>query len=394
MAFISYGRIDKKLLWVLFMIIAKAIFIYVSTKIKAVNGILVSFMEEIGAIIFGVILHFIFRQKNGKSKKGKKRSIIHLLIIFLFRAIECSFNIIFPYFERNREYLFSEILNTTNGLEIIVITGGTFLMLNYKYYIHHFISMIVFCALGISMDIIIKSFLLHFKYIYFYIIIILNEVLVYCYLKYMMDKLYYKYTEIIIYWGLIGLTVYLFIYSGLSLYEYINDIDGYIFKVRKYFTDTSIVSIIFQQIIYYIFQGGIYYSLMILLLFYLRPNHMIIADEIQVYLVMILFKKKPNKAYSVIPFAFQILALLFYFEILELNFCGLNKNTAKNIEARGNIENDINNDTDNDRNTFGSNIELEGQYLLKASTSKSVDDIRSSLANNFYDGRNSINDNE
>ena len=154
MAFISYGRIDKKLLWVLFMIIAKAIFIYVSTKIKAINGILVSFMEEIGAIIFGVILHFIFRQKNGKSKKGKKRSIIHLLIIFLFRAIECSFNIIFPYFERNREYLFSEILNTTNGLEIIVITGGTFLMLNYKYYIHHFISMIVFCALGISMDII------------------------------------------------------------------------------------------------------------------------------------------------------------------------------------------------------------------------------------------------
>ena len=108
-------------------------------------------------------------------------------------------------------------------------------MLNYKYHIHHFISMIVFCALGISMDIIIKSFLIHFKYIYLYIIIILNEVLVYCYLKYMMDKLYYKYTEIIIYWGLIGLTVYLFIYSGLSLYEYINDIDGYIFKVRKYF---------------------------------------------------------------------------------------------------------------------------------------------------------------
>ena len=394
MAFISYGRIDKKLLWVLFMIIAKAIFIYVSTKIKAVNGILVSFMEEIGAIIFGVILHFIFRQKNGKSGKGKKRSIKHLLIILLFRAIESSFNIIFPYFERNREYLFSEILNTTNGLEIIVITGGTFLMLNYKYHIHHFISMIVFCALGISMDIIIKSFLIHFKYIYLYIIIILNEVLVFCYLTYMMDKLYYKYSEIIIYWGLIGLTVHLFIYSGLSLYEYINDIDGYIFKLRNYFSKTDIVSIIFQHIIYFIFEGGIYYSLMILLLFYLRPNHMIIADEIQVYLVMILFKNKPNKAYSVIPFVFQILALLFYFEILELNFCGLNKNTAKNIEARGNIENDINNDTDNDRNTFGSNIELEGQYLLKASTTKSVDDIRSSLANNFYDGRNSINDNE
>ena len=134
---------------------------------------------------------------------------------------------------------------------------------------------------------------------------------------------------------------------------------------------------------------------MILLLFYLRPNHMIIADEIQVYLVMILYKNKPNKAYSVIPFVFQILALLFYFEILELNFCGLNKNTAKNIEARGNIENIIDNNMDN-RNSTGSNkmIELEGQYLLNNSTSKGDDDIRSSLANNFNDGRNSINDNE
>ena len=31
----------------------------------------------------------------------------------------------------------------------------------------------------------------------------------------------------------------------------------------------------------------------------------------------------------------QILVLMFYLEILELNFCGLNENTQRNIDLRG-----------------------------------------------------------
>ena len=385
MAFISYGRIDKKLILLVFITIVRTINIIVSEFDEDANGLLCSFEEEIGAIIAGVILHFIFRHKMSKSGK-EERSIKHLLILLLFRTIKSSYELIFPFIVTDSEYRFRAILNTTNGLEIIVITGGTFLMLNYKYHIHHFISMIVFCALGISMDIIIKSFSIHFDYIYIYIIFILNEVLIYCYLKYMMDKLYYHYTDIIFYWGLTGLIVKLFIYPGLSLYQYINDIDGYIFKVRKYFAETSVVSIIFVQFFYYLLDGGVYFSLIALLLFYLRPNHMIITDEIHVYLGMILNKKKPNRAYSVIPFVFQILALLFYFEILELNFCGLNKNTAKNIEARGVAENNMD-------SSDSSKIELEDQYILKSFSLKGdEDDSRNSLYNNFLDKSNSIND--
>jgi len=386
MAFISYGRIDKKLILLVFITIVRTINIFVSEYDNTSNGMLCSFEDEIGAIIAGVILHFIFRHKMSKSGK-EKRSIKHLLILLLFRAIKSSYERIFPFFVTNSQYRFRAILNTTNGLEIIVITGGTFLMLNYKYHIHHIISMIVFCALGISIDIIIKSFSIHFDYIYIYIIFILNEVLVYCYLKYMMDKLYYQYTEIIFYWGLMGLIVKLFIFSGLSLHEYINDIDGYIFKVRKYFTETDLVSIVFLQFFYYLLDGGVYFSLIALLLFYLRPNHMIITDEIHVYLEIILFKDKPNKAYSIIPFVFQILALLFYFEILEFNFCGLNKNTSKNIEARGDAENNM--------DTSDSNkIELDNQYILKSFSLKDEDDSRNSLSNSSFYKSNSINDDD
>ena len=387
MAFISYGRIDKKLILLVFITIVRTINIFVSEYDNTSNELLCSFEEEIGAIIAGVILHFIFRHKMSKSGK-EKRSIKHLVILLLLRTIKSSYELIFPFFVTNREYRFRAILNTTNGLEIIIITGGTFLMLNYKYYIHHIISMIVFCALGISMDIIIKSFSIHFDYIYIYIIFILNEVLVYCYLKYMMDKLYYHYTDIIFYWGLTGLIVKLFIHPGLCLLEYINNIDGYIFEARKYFAETDLVSIIFLQFGYYLLDGGVYFSLITLLLFYLRPNHMIITDEIHVYLGMILYKKKPNKVYSVIPFVFQMLALLFYFEILELNFCGLNTNTAKNIKARGDAEND------EDSSDSISRIELEDQYILKILTIKEEDDIKNSLTNNFLDKSNIINDDD
>ena len=44
--------------------------------------------------------------------------------------------------------------------------------------------------------------------------------------------------------------------------------------------------------------------------------------------------EKQNKYFALIPFFFQVAILLFYLEILEFNFCGLNKNTKKNIQRR------------------------------------------------------------
>ena len=99
-----------------------------------------------------------------------------------------------------------------------------------------------------------------------------------------------------------------------------------------------------------------------LVLFYLRPNHLIFSDEINVFIRIICYREMENKYYTIIPFVFQILALLFYFEILEFNFCNLNYNTAKNIEKRGEniyIEDDI-----NVRPSRTSLIELGGNYYL------------------------------
>ena len=106
------------------------------------------------------------------------------------------------------------------------------------------------------------------------------------------------------------------------------------------------------------------------MLYYLKPNHMIITDELNVYENLIFFDEQTNKFYTLIPFVFQILSLLLYFEILELNFCNLDKNTVKNIQIREGKET-------YSRNSVSSTIELgEGQYMVYDNESKkSEEDI-------------------
>ena len=372
MDFISFGRIDKKLFLIIFITIVRTINLIVSNEVpdEYSNGIFCSLEEEIGSIIVGIILILIFKNKQKEVKENKK-SIKYLAILLLLRAVKSSYERYFPYFVKDKKYKFNNILNTINGIEIILMTVGTFLLLKYKYYIHHYISMLIYCFLGIASDFILENYsIMNYKYIYIYTIYILNEVILFCYLKYMMDKLYYHYTEVLFYWGIVGLIVKLIIFSSLSIYEYKNDIDGILYGIKKYFEETNVVIIIFLQFFYYLLDGGIYYLLITLMLYYLKPNHMIITDELHVYEGLIFYKERPNKYYSLFPFVFQILALLFYFEILEFNFCNLNINTIKNIQDRERKESEVRNSV---HSTDMELIDFNDEYFLNGYDSKNND---------------------
>ena len=66
-----------------------------------------------------------------------------------------------------------------------------------------------------------------------------------------------------------------------------------------------------------------------------------------------------SQLFILIPFTFQIIALLFYIEIFEFNFCGLNKNTKKNILLREKEE--IKNSVINRDSII---VELKDGYLI------------------------------
>ena len=95
-----------------------------------------------------------------------------------------------------------------------------------------------------------------------------------------------------------------------------------------------------------------------------------------------------NKAYVCLAlFVLQFISLLLYLEIIELNFCGLNKNTKRNIAERGLSEDSI---MERD-STTSSLIEFNNTYTLKAGELKEIEDIVQNEMNDLNISRTSEN---
>ena len=173
MAFITYGRIDKKLFLVLFLEIIKLLNIIISknadkNKTNA-NKILSSLEEEIGSIILGIILYIKFKNKQTQKKMGYK-CIIYIIFLFLIKAAEECYHYIFNY-DESTKYNFYNLDFTVNGFELILVTVGTYFLLKYKYYIHHMISLIIYVLLGVGIDLILEKYKNNFKYVFLIILI-------------------------------------------------------------------------------------------------------------------------------------------------------------------------------------------------------------------------------
>ena len=396
MAIIVFGRVDKKLLLIVLMFVIQLV--HLITIYEGANyyqDTFVSLLNDFSPIIGGIALYFIFKNKknvqhntSGKSKKN----FIYVIILFFLLGIHASVDYCFPYFVTEQRYKINNILNTFNGVTIIIITLVTLFLLKYKYYIHHYITMVLFSVLGVIADVIMGGYkIINFRYAYIFIIVLFDEVMISCYMKFMMDKLYYQYTEVLIYYGLSKLISDVGFMTGLGIYEYKNDITSdnaqyrYIFNsIQTYFQTTNVATIIFFQFIFFLILFFIKWLLYVQIIYYLRPNHTIINDEINVFESQIIYKKIENaelnikntdKYYTFIPFILQMLCLLFYFEILELNFCKLNNDTVKNIQKRERNEGNDKYESKEARDSFNNTkIELVGQYYLEGDKEETNED--------------------
>ena len=385
MAIIAFGRIEKKLYLILLLVIIDTVRALISKKVPEEYStyFLSEILSKSGSIIISIIIYFIHKQKDNKSTRNKKhvtrKSFKYLIILFIIRAIDSCFDILYDYFIEEKKYDYNSIGNTLNVIAIIFFTTLSFLLLKYKYYIHHIISIVIFCILCISCDFILGNYSnLNFKYVYIFIIGGFNVVAKYCFIKYMIDNLYYHYNEILLYHGIFAVIVEFILFLLLSIYENKNEINKYFNSFKTYFQEANIWIIIFYQFFYYIFSGGLHYLFFILILFYLNPNHYIFYNEIIVYEKILILGKNTNRFYTLIIFVFQILSLLFYFEILEFKFWNLNKNTIRNIQIREGEEGLLKN-----RST-STMIELENDLYIKNEDFKSSngEDVDSNEINN------------
>ena len=100
----------------------------------------------------------------------------------------------------------------------------------------------------------------------------------------------------------------------------------------KYFRENDAGIIIGKVIIVFILHV-IMCPLSILVIYYFSPNFILIIFQLS-SITKSLMNNSKEKLYCIIFFIFQIIALMIHLEILELNFCGLNKYTKRNIEER------------------------------------------------------------
>ena len=78
--------------------------------------------------------------------------------------------------------------------------------------------------------------------------------------------------------------------------------------------------------------------LYILNIYYFNPNYVLISFQFSKIADVLINENGNNKYYCIIFFVIQLSFLMIYLEIIELNFCDLNKNTKKNIEFRSVLE--------------------------------------------------------
>ena len=325
------------------------------------------------------------RQKIRKRRaQCTKRSILHFTILQLEYIIYFGLYIYLTKLkskdpDNTEDFQMSHYhgLCSEEAVEIIFIVIISKFLLKTQLYIHHYIGLIILVIASLSIDIPfnLSLFKPQILFIVIYLLFIIVDANFITYEKYMMDKLYYSPFIIVFSIGILFLSVSIFftiyiLMVGNSLY------DGKKYTLQSfsdYFEEKG-----YKTTVIYMFYCSsfrfVLNILKILTIYYFTQNH-IYTSYTFIKLVDLLIMKKTNyKYFSIILFIPQFLGLLIFLEIIELNFCKLNKNTKINIEKRE-LKEDLNDDDDQndediepeERKSKQSIVEISPGYLVDSS---------------------------
>ena len=342
----SLGNIDKKLIWIAFFSIDQIALNFMNKYYPSdkVHQIMDSYGICLGQVIT-LLIPKIFKIQDHIIKKGeictkqniKYQGLLWLINLLLYGNIAISSLVVSGSIDTPH----NAILCTKEAVEIIILTLTTFLFLKYKYYIHHIISLIIFCIFSLIIDFILDNFkeglfeLPTLKIIMDSASIVI-EIINFCYESYLLNSLYYSY------WSLnFSLGLFLFTLNTLTLIVIliIGDPNGEsnFFNDFFHYFDIGAGYIILRFFLELILYGLMNQLFRLICLEKLTPNHMLISYELSKMSNVLILSTSENKWFSIIPFIIQFISLMFFLEILEYNFCNLNKNTKRNIDSRANL---------------------------------------------------------
>ena len=343
---LTFGPLNKKLLIPFLLALNQILYnIFISYYPGKTNQILESYSTSIGHMLILIIPRIKFFAKSELTTKKifddqktcSKKSFCHYFILIFLYNIETLLLFGASILERNspKQSDYVKLPHATGpftkeSFVVVFIAIVAYFLLKYKYYIHNIISLIAFIIMGIFIDIILEKFQEEFSgrsstiiAIYFFELIV--EVLNFCYQKYMIDILFHYFYNVVF---ALGLDLFVCNTIGILFYFSSEELRA---SLLDSFDDWGLL--IPRFIINMIFQFS-YFLLRILTLVYFTPTHLLICLSLSKFIAVLINHDDSIKYLSIIPFLFQFFSLMIYLEIIELNFCGLNKNTKRNIQKR------------------------------------------------------------
>ena len=134
----------------------------------------------------------------------------------------------------------------------------------------------------------------------------------------------------------------------------------FISSFYKYFSEIDSVMIIVRIIVVFILHFVVC-PLTVLIIFYFSPNFILIISQFS-RIFHNIFDNPPEKLFCIIFYIIQIIFMMINLEVLELNFCGLNRYTKRNIDLRG-IEDALNEGRDSTASL--NEIDIDRDYSIK-----------------------------
>ena len=365
-SFITCGIVDK---YIIFPFIPGiALFFYrIALRIAKIleYPLLICLISSLSMCLS--IIPFLILKKRSKSHFGKDKNRMDEEAFNKFKKKRCQrfyFIIITSILDYIQTMLtsfdYSRDKSTNHwAFEIIVINLISYCLLKIKLYKHHYLCIIIITISGISLNVIDY---LNYNDKFIYIIIeYTNEFILclgYCLAYYAMEKNYTTPYEVCFYIGFFSFFLYIITF-GILIYEDIN----YLYDSIKYFyiLDLKELLLVFAFII----LNFLYNLCFFISIKKYNPNYMIILFVIgKVYSSFDL--NIWRRITTIIIAIIFVFIFLIYNEIIEINCCGLEKNTKRNIRIRARLENsefiESINEEDNDSliEIDGYNIEIKG----------------------------------
>ena len=374
--YIQFGIFGKKLLLpfgvALVQIIINVMNIVLPEQPK--NSILEMFISGVSEVSFAFLPYFIKYSSSSKNKfviyRIKKRILHHSILLILF-----SIYVILNIFVNIQSAIYFQTKNSVqnphnsgfsslDSLELIFLCIVSILLLRYKYFIHHIISIIIIIIICFFIDFIIGNFPYILDrgafFISLNIIVAIIDACDYAYQKYMMDVLFHPFWSLAVTIGVANIIMFgvIIIICLIKGKEEINKEQNLLLmSFYLYFDKVDVRIIITKHILNFVFT--FFLNLFrVLTILHLTPDYILISFAISRIINIVIETKK----YACLAlFAIQFITLMFYLEIIELNFCGLSKNIRRNIHSRGQQELLSRCNT---KDSSSSLIELTPDYLL------------------------------